>query len=280
MVDVRQESFLNASVGTPRGSQHRRYTGPMNHLRAATKNVLKLVEERTDRPVQFLRDESLKVMASFQMARNGATSHILRYRPTDDPIDYLVVHQAAFALRLYENEPDQRFDFTGEDTAAKLMSTLIPGGRPLPASDAKLLPEFARFTAHWALMNLRSFPVGMRIDAWIDTSVPDLRDLQRATLEVQQQQNVASLSYRRGGMSLPRPTIGLVAAYALFVDRLCVSTCFAIPYKAAGMIEQGAELLQAWDTIDTSPTHDIELIDLWASLCGLSGHYDWIPFKP
>ena len=135
----------------------------MIYLRAATKNVLKLVEERTGRPVQFLRDDGLKVMASFKMARDGAAYHVLRYRPTDLPIDYLVVHQAAFVLRLYENEPDRRFDFSGNDMAAKLMSMLIPGGRPLPASDIGLLPEFAQFAAHWALMNLRSLPPRVRI---------------------------------------------------------------------------------------------------------------------
>jgi hypothetical protein len=252
----------------------------MNHLRAATKGVLQQVEERTGRSVQFLRDDSLKVMATFQMARDGASYHVLRHRPTDDPIDYLVVHQAAFVLRLYENPADRRFDFAPRDSAAGLMETLIAAGRPLSPSDAEALSAFARFTAHWTLLNLRSFPVGMRVDAWIDATLPDLRDLQRASLAVQQQESVASLSFRQGGLSLPRMTIALVATYAMFVDRLFGTTGYAVPYRAGGVSDMGNALLQAWDDIDAAATHDTELIDRWAALCGLSGQYDWIPFRP
>jgi hypothetical protein len=252
----------------------------MKNLRAATKGVLQQVEDRTGRSVQFMRDDSLKVMATFQMARNGASFHTLRYRPTDEPIDYLVVHQAAFVLRLYENEADQRFDFSPRDSAADLMSTLISGGRPLAPADAQALPGFAKFTAQWTMMNLRSLAVGMRVDAWIDSTMPELREAQQANLATQQQENAASLSFRQGGLSLPRMSVSMVAAYALFVDRLCGMTGFAVPYRAAGFTDLGTRFLQAWDSIDSAATRDIELIDRWAAMCGLSGHYDWIPFSP
>ena len=189
----------------------------MSPLRAATRDVLQAVEEVTGRPVQFMRDESLKMMATLQMARDGASYHVLRYRPSDTSLDYLVAYQAGFILRLYENQPDQRFDFVPEDSAAGLMEALVRGGRPLLEADARALPGFAKFAAHWGLMNLRSFPVGMRIDAWIDTTLPDLKDLQRATIAVQQQEYVQALSFRVGGLSLPRSVLGLVAAHAMFV---------------------------------------------------------------
>lgn len=252
----------------------------MKHLRAVTKDVLSQVEQSTGRSVQFMRDETLKLMATFQMARNGAAYHVLRYRPTDTPIDYLVVHQAAFVLRLYENTPDKRFDFVPDDSATELMKALIPAGRPLPDSDAKRLPAFAEFAAKWALLNVRSLPVGMRIDAWIAATLPDLRDLQQNSLGVQQQENVDVLSYRLGGLAAPRPALGMLAAYALFVDRLCDLTRYAIPYKATGLLEHGAELLQAWDAIDHAPSNDTALIDRWAGLSGLAGHYHWTPFRP
>lgn len=252
----------------------------MNNLRAATRGVLQSVEEVTGRPIQFMRDDSLKVMATLQMARQGASFHVLRYRPSDSPLDYLVVQQAAFILRLYENDPAQRFDFVPSDTAGGLMESLIPAGRPLAGADAKALPEFAKFTAQWALMNVRSLPVGMRVDAWINATLPDLHDLQRASLSAQQQENVQVLSYRLGGLSAPRLLLGMLAAYAMFVDRLYGTQGYAVPYRAGGLQDHGAELLQAWDAIDAGATHDIELIDRWAALSGLAGQYNWIPFRP
>ncbi|MES2714646.1 MAG: hypothetical protein V4795_02705 [Pseudomonadota bacterium] len=239
------------------------------------------MEQRTGRPVQFMRDDSLKVMATLQKARNGASFHVLRYRPTDEHLDYLIAHQAAFVLRLFENPPDQRFDFAPDEAkTATLMRALIPAGRPLTATDAATLPEFAKFTGQWAMMNMLSVPVGMRVDEWIDTTLPDLKDLQRANLAVQQQENVRIISHRVGGLSVPRVLLSVLAAYAQFVDRLSGTSGFSVPYRAAGLQALGAELLKAWDEVDHSPTHDVELIDRWASLCGLAGHYSWVPFKP
>lgn len=51
----------------------------MQHLRAVRKGILKRVEERTGRSIQFLRDEKLSLLATLQMARNGADFHVLRY---------------------------------------------------------------------------------------------------------------------------------------------------------------------------------------------------------
>jgi len=252
----------------------------MNNLRATTKAVLQLVEERTGRPVQFLRDDSLKVMVSVSMARHSASYHVLRFRPTDEPLDYPIVHQAAFILRLYESPPDQRFDFTSEDSAAALMESLIRAGKPLSEDDAAKLPEFARFVGQWSLMNLRSIPVGMQIDTWIHADFPDLRDLQIATLSTQQQEYVTALAFRTGGLMIPRIALGLVAAHAEMADRLSGDTQFAVPYRAAGLQPQAAAILQCLEDTDAAASHDTELIDQCADLCGLSGQYQWKPFKP
>jgi len=252
----------------------------MKNLRAATKRVLALVEERTGRPIQFLRNPDLKVMVTLRMARNGASYHVLHYRPTDTPLDYLIVHQAAFVLRLYENPPEHRFDFAPKDSVVSLMEELIRAGRPLAPNDAALAPQFAKFLAEWSLMNLRSLPVGMRIDTWIDAEVPDLRELQSATLAEQQQEYVSALSHRIGTLTIPRPCLGLVAAHAEHADRLSGTTKFSVPYRAAGLRSPADEILQCLADIDPAATHDTELIDRCAGLCGLANQYQWKPFKP
>jgi hypothetical protein len=50
-------------------------------------------------------------------------------------------------------------------------------------------------------------------------------------------------------MSIPVPLLGPVAAYALFADRLLGQTSYAIPYRAAGVLELGAELLAILDKL-------------------------------
>ena len=59
------------------------------------------------------------------MARNGAEFHVLRYKPTNDPLDYFVVFQAGFVLRLFENEKLTRFDFSPAPDVYKQVETLV-----------------------------------------------------------------------------------------------------------------------------------------------------------
>jgi hypothetical protein len=252
----------------------------MQHLRASTKGILKRVEEQTGKSIQFMRDEKLSLLATLQMARNGADFHVLRYRPSNEPLDYLVAFQAGFVLRLFENEPGQRFDFAPSPTAGQYVEPLLAAGQALGATDKKALPEFAKFVAQWALMNLRSLPIGMRIDRWIATEYPELKELQLTSIGLQQQQNVDLLSYRLGKLTIPTPLMGAIAAYAVFADRMTDGGTFSIPYEAAGVLGQGRELLSVWDELPADAKHDRQLIDSWAAKIGMSNWYTWIPYRP
>lgn len=252
----------------------------MQHLRAVTQGILKRVEEKTGREVQFLRDDELPLLATLQIARNGANHHVLRYRPSNEPLDYLVAFQAGFVLRLFDNVPAERFDFMGEATVAQNVEPLLAAGQVISSADRAQLPEFARFVAQWALMNLRSLPTGLRIDTEIAAKYPELRELQRASLALQQQQNLDLLSYRRGKLTIPTPLMGPIAAYALFADRLLGTGLYAIPFEAAGVIDRGRELMRIWDRIAADPSHDRELVDAWAAACGMTGWFHWIAYHP
>ena len=252
----------------------------MQNLRAATKGILRRVEELSGKSIQFMRDEKLPVLATLQMARNGAEFHVLRYQPSNEPLDYLIAFQAGFLLRLFENEPSRRFDFSPSQEVGKFVEPLIATGQALAAPDRQMLPDFSKFVAEWALMNLRSLPIGMRIDQWISTECPDLRELQASSIALQQQQNVELLAFRRGKLTIPTTLMGSIAAYALFADRLNGHSTYAIPYGAAGVLRHGEQLLNLWDTAPSDPQHDCELVDLWAQAQGLASWYNWIPYRP
>lgn len=157
---------------------------------------------------------------------------------------------------------------------------LVAAGQALDPADRQMVPEFSRFVAQWALMNLRSLPIGMRIDQWIASECPDLRELQASSIALQQQQNVDLLSFRRGKLTIPTPLMGSIAAYALFADRLTGQGVYAIPYGAAGVLAQGEQLLKLWDAMPSDPQHDCELVDRWAEAQGLADWYTWIPYHP
>lgn len=251
----------------------------MKNLRPETMEILKRVETLGGCPVDFKPDSSLTLRATLQMARNGARSHVLRYRPTNDPIDYWVAYQAGYALRLFDLPPNERFDFAGTGEGTEQVETLLKTGQPLTDADNAVLPEFAEMTVHWALMNLRSYAIGMRIDQWIANEYPSLRELQAAGVDALQQENLQLLSKRLGSLTVPVPLLAPVAAYALFADRLLGKSFYSIPYRAAGVVESGKELLRISDTIAPDRGHDRELVDAWAASIGMTGWYRWIPYK-
>ena len=251
----------------------------MKNLSKVVNNILERVEVETGKSIQFLRDEKLSVLATLQMARDGAEFHILRYKPSNEPLDYFVAFQAGFVLRLFENEKTKRFDFSPALGASEQVKTLMTAGNPLKLNDLKVLPEFAKIVGHWALLNLRSLPIGMRIDRWISTEYPELKELQRAGVAVQQQQNMDVLAYQLGKLTVPTTLLGANAAYALFADRLFGLESYRVPYEALGLIDHGKNLLQIWDETPTAAINDCELVNRWANALGMADWYKWIPYR-
>ena len=251
----------------------------MKNLRPETLDILKRVETLSGCPVEFKPDSSLTLRATLQMARNGAPAHVLRYRPSNEPIDYWVAYQAGYAVRLFDLPPNERFDFVGAGEGAQQVETLLKTGQALTDADKAIVPAFAQMTMQWALMNLRSYAIGMRVDQWIADEYPALKDTQAAGINSLQQENLQLLSKRVGSLSVPVPLLAPIGAYALFADRLLGSSAYAIPYRAAGVLDAGRELLRISDTIAPDPGHDRELVEAWASSIGMTGWYTWTPYK-
>jgi hypothetical protein len=68
----------------------------MKNLRSETLGILQRIEALSGRPVEFKPDGALTLRATLQLARNDAPLHVLRYRPTNEPLDYWVAYQASW----------------------------------------------------------------------------------------------------------------------------------------------------------------------------------------
>ncbi len=130
------------------------------------------------------------------------------------------------------------------------------------------------------LTQLRSFPVGMRIDVWLKREFPELADLQREAIERQQKDNLQALRAEVRNFAPKQifaANAAMNAAYAIFADRLLGNAGFAIPWRSSGLEKAGRALLAQFDRIDADPAHDRALIDSWAAELGLVGWYRWVP---
>ena len=50
--------------------------------------IVERVESLSGRPVEFRPASTLTLRATLQLARGGTPAHVLRYRTTNDPLDY------------------------------------------------------------------------------------------------------------------------------------------------------------------------------------------------
>ena len=199
---------------------------------------------------------------------------------SNEPLDYLVAYQAGFLVRLFACEPAQRFEFLPVPGAAdKVLQLMLAGQRPGERA-TQTARQFATAIAQWSLMNLRSLPIGMRIDHWLRGNYPDLREQQIAGVEntLDAARNV--VGQRVGALSVPPVLLGMDAAYALFAERLLGLDGLTVPYQAAGALETGQDLLGLFDESSVDPANDRDLVDTWARLLGMTGWYHWQHYEP
>ena len=248
-----------------------------------TTAVLRQVEETTDTPVEVITDPSLPTYASIKIARGATTHHILTYNPAKPGVDYHIAYQCGFVLRLFENPPDERYEFAGSTTGREVVRGLLTnkGGVAkklrLPKAAVKQLSD--QFV-DGLLVQLRSYPIGMRIDHWIRETLPTLREAQEASIDRQQRDNAQALNPRIRHMT---PTLvfsanaSMNAAYAIFCERLLNRSQYMIPYRSLGFEERGRTLLGISDELPSDARHDRALVDAWAKELEVSDWYRWMP---
>lgn len=252
------------------------------HLTDDIKDILDQVENRTGRPVETLPDATMQTYASIKAAKGPLHAHVLTYNPDKPGVDYHIAYQCGFVLRLYDNPAEERFEFGGSKSGRETVRGLVAGG----VAKRMRLPEAAavQLTDQFfdgLLTQLRSYPIGMRIDSWIRDTYPALHDAQEDSIDRQQQENVQGLSPQIKQMA---PSVifagnaSMNAAYALFCERLLSASQYFIPYRSANFKKPARTLLALWDEIPADARHDRDLVDAWGKELGVSDWYRWVPF--
>jgi hypothetical protein len=243
-------------------------------LLPATHEILKRTEELTGRPVYVTEDPSLSILATMQTARGTAPMHTIRYRPTSNAMsDYFICWQCGFLIRLFSNPPSERLEFAGAPDADQRVKALYAHGGASEPDEA-----IAQFLATNILTQLRSYPIGLRIDDWLFAEFPELRQAQIHGARVQLQDNLAALNSPGRAMSpelIVSANTAMNAAFAAYWARSLADESLMLPYQSIGALKAGSRLMEIFHYCDTSPTADRPLVDLWAHELGLAGWYEW-----
>lgn len=247
-------------------------------LLPATKAIIDIAERVSGYPVVVTEDASLQTLAAMQMASNAAPMHIVKFRPVPgEAPDYFISYQCGFIVRLFETPPELRFRFAiPNETITKRGAELF--GRAGLADSSE---QFVRWMIEGVLTQLRSFPIGLRIDDWLLNVSPGLRLQQVKGARLQLAQNASALNLplrNRIPEKIINANTAMNAAFAIYWAKSLVDDSVTLPYKAIGALKPGQELMDIFATIDPSPSNDTSLVDQWASDLGFEDWYRWAEY--
>lgn len=251
-------------------------------LAPATLEILSQVEKVSGVRAELVPDPTLPVLATVSMAKGNIPAHIVKYNPNKRGIDYNIAYECCFILRLFANEPEERFEFATNESARRAVRRSLSSnkkirrmGLPDPA-----VHQFADQLYNGLMTQLRSVPIGMRIDRWLWDSYPDLREMQKASIVRQQQDNVQGLSPEIKAMApttIFNANVAMNSAYAIYADQLFGSEIYVIPYRSAGFENTGERLLEICSEVPSDASRDRELVDGWAEELEIQEWYEWVP---
>jgi hypothetical protein len=240
----------------------------------AQQRAMNDLEDLSGKPVVLQEDTRLPNLARIQIATAARPIHVLSYSPkAAAELPYLVCFQCDLAKRAVLAAPDEKFNVASTDATYRLVERLVRDQKAVPEN---MIATYSQIITDGLGTQLRSMPIGIRVDRTLYRDHPELRDQQRAAAERSMKDNVGCLhpSIRAQAPELfVQATAGMNAAFASAWSGLWNEDAHRVPYRLAGFLEQGEELLAALDAIPDSPTHDRELVSKWANLLKIDHLY-------
>lgn len=247
--------------------------------------AVRTVEEATGVSVLVMDEPSMRAMSSIRPAGKGAAAHVLKYNPKFAAIaDYLIAFQCGCVLRLFQAPDASRYELGGTEQGRQTATRLLE--EHLNKSGLNLPPQAAtglRDQIYDGLMlQLRSIPVGLRVDAWVRKEYGGLHAQQEEAARLQLAENQKVLSPKVKQL-IPKTiydaSVGMNAAFAAFWSRVLKDPAIVVPFKVSGFLAFGENLLRLVDEVPDDPAEDRRLIDSWADQLGIAGWYKQIPFE-
>lgn len=120
-------------------------------MNPATRHLLLEAEALSQKPIHVVFDAELPILARVQIARDGASQHVLVVRP-GPTADYAIANQLGFVTRHFSLPKVVQVDFAATPRALSHAATLVNRLlRPDNASDDAALLDIAQGFMQWAL---------------------------------------------------------------------------------------------------------------------------------
>ena len=258
----------------------------VSSLPKATLAIIETVREKTGKGIKIETVPNLPVgLAKTKIAREGMDFHTIFLGESYTSLaGYLVAHECGHILRFFaapeserkvpiSNERTRRIAFAQIQKELSVLKAMIP-----PAA----LTELVEMWYHGLTHQLTSQPADIMIERWLHSEYPDLRDLQRKALDLIHKQTIPALDSKVAKMTPRTIYIASMAANYAFFKALdtFLGTHYAQPFEKEPFVATGKRLLEVLDIASgDSLVEDIRIANSWAYVLGITGWFEWIPYK-
>jgi len=240
----------------------------------AQQRALDALEKLGGKPVVLRENADLPNQARIHVAAENEPAHVLTYKPAASPeLPYLVCFQCSLAERALRSARDERFNVASSPETYRQVQKLVRAKQTIPED---MVATYSQMITDGLGVQLRSMPIGIRVDRVLYNAQPELRDMQRVIADRQLKESVGCLSPAIKEMApelIFNASVGMNAALALDWSRLWNEDAHVVPYRLAGYVGLGERLLAALDAIPDTPHHDRELVSSWAEILGVDRLY-------
>jgi len=246
--------------------------------------ILGQTEVLTGKPIEFVEDESLWILASVRMARSSMPAHVIRFRKADPVVlSHLIAHECGHVQRMFAAPPDKRVvpvtrpehvDRAFRILAADLCVTI-------DTMDEQHARELLTMWHQGIVSQVVNLNVDYRIESWLYREYPGMRPNQEKSIGLQVQMSVAGLA-----SNVKRDTPHMVYegsnavnyAYLRSVG-IMLGQNLVRDYTDAAIVKLGKQLAAVLEEPDTGFEGDVRESNQWAAMAGIRDWFDWQAFE-
>ena len=143
----------------------------------AQQAALDQLEHLGGKPVVLQANEQLSNQAKISLASSTQPAHVLTYHPAFvHELPYLVCFQCVMAERTLKAAADERFNVASTPDTYQRVQKLVQDKGVIPQD---MVTTYSQMVTDGLGTQLRSMPIGIRVDRVIHASHPELHEMQR-----------------------------------------------------------------------------------------------------
>jgi hypothetical protein len=246
--------------------------------------ILEQTEALTGKPIEFVQDDSLWILASVRVARAFMPVHVIRFRKADPMVlAHLIAHECGHVQRIFAAPPDKRLapvtKAKHSDRAIRLL-TADPCVT-FDTMDEQHARELLALCHQGMVKQVVNLNVDYRIESWLYREYPGLRPNQEKSIGLQVQISVAGLTPEAKRVTPHLVYEGSNAMNYAFLRSVgtMLGQNLVRDYTDSSILTLGNRLAAVLEEPDTGFDGDVRESNQWAALLGIGDWFDWQPFE-